>query len=91
MDKEMSRDSPGVATATITVEDEVMTVDQVAELLRVSPRTVERLVAGTLIPYITLRRQGTRGPVRFLRSEILKWLRNRTVRPVRWKGQGDLS
>ena len=61
---------------------EVLTIDEVAQLLGVSRRTVDRYVEESRIPYIRLQR-GTRGPVRFLRSQLLKWLAHLTVKPIR--------
>jgi excisionase family DNA binding protein len=83
MPEEMGRD-----TATATDED-VMTIDQVAQLLHLSVRTIERYIEEASIPYTELPRRGARGSVRFLRSELLKWLHHRTIKPVRWKGQGE--
>ncbi len=66
----------------IAHEMEVLTIAEVAQLLGVSRRTVERYVQESRIPFIRLQR-GSRGPVRFLRSQLLKWLAQLTVKPLR--------
>jgi excisionase family DNA binding protein len=70
------------ARSKLAQEIEVLTIDEVAQLLGVSRRTVERYVQESRIPFIRLQR-GRRGPVRFLRSRLLKWLSQLTVKPIR--------
>jgi excisionase family DNA binding protein len=70
---------------------EVLTPEQAARLLVVSTRTLERYVENSLVPYIRFRNGRCRGKVRFLRSELLKWMRQQQVRPVRWRGQGRIE
>jgi len=64
---------------------EVMTMDQAARFLGISSRTLERYVREAAVPYAPLPKRGARVSVRFLRSQLVKWLQQRTVRPDRWK------
>lgn len=66
---------------------EVLTMQEAAKFLCVSSRTLERYMRESVIPYAPLPKRGARGSVRFLRSQLIKWLQQRTVRPDRWKGQ----
>ncbi len=82
------------AVATADVHDaspasssEVMTMQEAARFLCVSSRTLERYVREAAIPYAPLPKRGARGSVRFLRSQLMRWLQQRTVRPDRWKGR----
>jgi excisionase family DNA binding protein len=82
------------AVATADVHDaspasssEVMTMQEAARFLCVSSRTLERYVREAAIPYAPLPKRGARGSVRFLRSQLIRWLQQRTVRPDRWKGR----
>ena len=47
------------------IEDEVLTKEQLAELLHVSKRTIERWVEEMRVPYIGLPQRGTKGNIRF--------------------------
>ena len=60
---------------------EILDKKQVADLLRVSERTVERWVAEGRIPYIKLPQRGAWAEIRFMKSNILKWLIRKEVRP----------
>ncbi|MCX5699589.1 MAG: helix-turn-helix domain-containing protein [Candidatus Omnitrophica bacterium] len=51
---------------------EVMTVEEVAALLRIEPRTVYRKVEANEIPGAF--RVGQDGAIRFVKEEILKWI-----------------
>ncbi len=62
---------------------DILTKRDLAELLQVSERTVERWMAEGSVPYIPLPKRGTWSEARFLRSEILEWMRKRTIKPVR--------
>jgi excisionase family DNA binding protein len=62
---------------------DVLTKRDVAELLQVSERTVERWMAEGSIPYVPLPKRGAWSEARFLRCEIVEWMRKRTIRPVR--------
>ncbi|PYS88765.1 MAG: hypothetical protein DMF64_19680 [Acidobacteria bacterium] len=59
----------------VATEDEVLTKEQLAELLHVSKRTIERWVEEMRVPYIGLPKRGTKGNIRFLKSTILQWLK----------------
>jgi excisionase family DNA binding protein len=75
--------------AGVIKQVEVMTMENAAEFLCVSVRTLERYVQEGSIPVVRLPGNGKRCISRFLRSELVKWLRQRQVRPVRWKGHGE--
>jgi excisionase family DNA binding protein len=62
---------------------DILTKRNVAELLQLSERTVERWISEGSIPYVRLPKRGAWSEARFLRSEIVEWMRKRTVRPVR--------
>jgi excisionase family DNA binding protein len=59
----------------MATEDEVLTKEQLAELLHVSKRTIERWVEEMRVPYVRLPERGTKGNIRFLKSTILHWLK----------------
>lgn len=67
----------------MTTEDEVITKEELAELLQVSKRTVERWVEEGRIPFIRLPKRGSKSNVRFLKSNVLQWLRKCENKPVR--------
>jgi excisionase family DNA binding protein len=74
------------------MSDEVlMNCKDAAALLGISPRTLERYVAETQIPYIRLPRRGERGPIRFSRSQLRKWLDQHTVKPSQLSRFGENS
>lgn len=58
-----------------------LTVNEVADLLRVSRRTVERLVARGELPFVELPLR--RGGLRFPRSAIDDFLRDHSREPLR--------
>ncbi len=62
---------------------DILTKRDVAELLQVSERTIERWMSEGTIPYVSLPKRGAWSEARFIRSEILDWMRKRTVRAVR--------
>jgi excisionase family DNA binding protein len=62
---------------------DILTKRDLAELLQVSERTVERWIAEGTVPYVPLPKRGAWSEARFLRSEILEWMRKRTIKPVR--------
>lgn len=66
---------------------DLMTAREVADALGVSVRTLERYVNERLIPFVRLPMRGSRSGTRFLRSEITKWLRKRTIRPEQGKDE----
>lgn len=55
-------------------QDEVLTYTEAAELLKISERTLTRLVVAGKVPH---NRVGVQ--VRFLRSELISWLRTAEV------------
>jgi excisionase family DNA binding protein len=58
-------------------DDDLLTSDEAAELLKVSPRTLQRWrVAGTGPPVVWAGRRP-----RYLRAEVMEWLRARRERP----------
>ena len=61
---------------------EILQVRDVARLLGVSKRTVERYVAESRIPFFRLQR-GKRGSVRFMRTQLLRWLNQLTIKSSR--------
>jgi excisionase family DNA binding protein len=66
--------------ATGVVDEEVLTYHEAALLLKVSARTLERWTREGLVPYIRLPQRGRWSGVRFSRNQLLRWLRQRTVR-----------
>jgi excisionase family DNA binding protein len=62
---------------------EVMTMEEAAKFLCISTRTLDRYVRESAIPYTPLPRRGTRVRVLFLRSQLMTWLRQRTIKPGR--------
>ena len=62
---------------------DILTKRDVAELLQVSERTIERWMSEGAIPYVPLPKRGAWSEARFLRSEIVEWMRKRTVKPIR--------
>jgi predicted DNA-binding transcriptional regulator AlpA len=64
---------------------EVMTMEEAARFLGISSRTLERYVKEAAVPYAPLPKRGARVSVRFLRSQLVRWLQQRTVRPDRWR------
>jgi excisionase family DNA binding protein len=62
-----------------TVE-EVLTYREAANFLKISARTLERWTGEGLVPYIRLPQRGRWSGVRFSRNQLVRWLRQRTVR-----------
>jgi predicted DNA-binding transcriptional regulator AlpA len=69
---------------------EVMTMQEAAKFLCISSRTLDRYVREAAIPYTSLPRRGARAQIRFLRSHLITWLRQRTVKPE-WNGRSVQS
>ncbi len=65
---------------------EVMTTQEAAKFLCISSRTLDRYVREAAIPYTPLPKHGARAQIRFLRSQLVIWLRQRTVKPE-WNGR----
>jgi len=62
----------------------VMSSSEAAQFLGISTRTLERYVQESRIPYVPFPRRGaSRTVVRFMRSHLVQWLEQRTVRPTR--------
>ena len=68
------------SAATDGIEGDILTYDEAARLLKVSARTLERWTREGLVPYIRLPQRGRWSGVRFSRNQLLRWLRQRTVR-----------
>lgn len=88
----MLNDDLSVVSTTVQAEpaesdhaspQEVMNMEEAAKLLCISTRTLDRYVRESMIPYSPLPRRGARVRVLFLRSQLMTWLRQRTIRPDR--------
>ncbi len=66
----------------MATEEEILTKEQLAEFLHVSKRTVERWVEEARVPFIRLPKRGAKCNVRFLRSNILRWLKRSEQTPL---------
>ncbi len=66
------------STKEVTMND-VLDVEQVAKMLRISPRTLRNKIHSNkgVPPYIKVG-----GPVLFLREDVIAWLRGKTVNPT---------
>lgn len=62
-------------------DEEILNKKQLAALLHVSERTIERWITEARIPYVRLPQRGAWSEIRFLRSNILAWLRKHEVKP----------
>ena len=74
------RDHRRAGTTISVIDEEVLTYREAALLLKVSARTVERWTREGLVSYIRLPQRGRWSGVRFSRNQLLRWLRQRTVR-----------
>ena len=70
-------------------EEVVMSYPEAAKFLGISERTLERYVREGRIPYVQLPKRGAWAGVRFLRSQLIGWLGQRTVKPLRPGRKGD--
>ena len=70
---------PHDPTTSLVIE-EVLTYREAAQLLKVSARTLERWTREGLVPYLRLPQRGRWSVVRFSRNQLLRWLRQRTVK-----------
>ncbi len=61
-------------------QDDILTAEEAARFLKVSARTLERWRGRRRIPYVEYPRQGAWALIRFRRSDILEWLRQRVVK-----------
>ena len=59
------------------MEDEILTKEQVAAILKVTTRAVGRLTAGRQIPFL----RGLGREYRYLKSSIIAWLKERETKP----------
>lgn len=75
-------------SSPIIREKIVLSYEEAADFLGVSERSLERYVREGLIPYVRLPRRGAWAGVRFLRSDLLKWLERQTVKPRRFTASG---
>lgn len=66
--------------STASTTEEILTYKEAARLLKISARTLERWTREGLVPYIRLPERGSWSGIRFSRSQLLRWLRQRTVR-----------
>lgn len=65
-------------------DDVVLNYRDAAQFLGISERTLERYVRESRVPHIRFPQRGERRTVvRFLRSQLLQWLSQRTVRTAR--------
>jgi excisionase family DNA binding protein len=62
-------------------EEEILTKEELAELLQVSKRTIERWIAECSIPFIKLPKRGSKTNVRFLKTNVLQWLKKNEKKP----------
>jgi len=63
---------------------EILTPDEVADLLRVSRGTINKLVAANAIPFVSIGKRA----LRFKREAVMKWFREqRTILFARKNGQ----
>ena len=81
--KEESLMRPAPNTIEPDTNEQVMTYKETAHFLGISERTLERYVCEARIPYVQLPRRGSWAGVRFLRSQLLSWLAERTVKASR--------
>lgn len=63
-------------------EDEILTKEQLAELLHVSKRTVERWIAECTVPFVRLPKRGAKTNIRFLRTNVMQWLKKNERKPL---------
>jgi excisionase family DNA binding protein len=72
-----SQETSGVPAAS---DEEILTYQEAARLLKISPRTLERWTREGLVPYIRLPQRGAWSGIRFSRNHLVRWLRQRTVK-----------
>ena len=65
---------------TTATDEELLTYRDAAALLKVSARTLERWTREGLVPYIRLPQRGAWSGIRFSRSRLQLWLRQRTIK-----------
>jgi len=67
----------------LSEQDDILTSEEAAKLLKVSERTLERWRVRRRIPYVEYPKQGAWAPVCFRRADILEWLRQHVVKASR--------
>ena len=67
-------------TETAGTDEQILTYREAAQVLKVSARTLERWTREGRVPYIRLPQRGRWSGIRFSRNQLLRWLRQRTVR-----------
>ena len=73
-------------------DDVVLNYREAATFLGISERTLERYVRESRILYVRFPQRGERRTVvRFLRSQLLQWLKQRTVRAAHAVPQPNLE
>jgi excisionase family DNA binding protein len=72
-----SLDARSSVAAAAPDPNELMTAKEVEELLRIDIKTVYSYVQKGILPYVKMQSN-----VRFIRSEILKWMEERQYRPA---------
>jgi len=61
----------------MTPEIELLKIEEVAELLKVDTRTIYRYIEENKIPGLfRISKNGDDGAIRFVKSEIVKWIQN---------------
>jgi excisionase family DNA binding protein len=70
-----------MATAHSNDDEAVLGYRDAAKFLGISERTLERYVHEGRVPYIQLPKRGAWAGVRFMRSQLLHWLEQRTIKP----------
>jgi hypothetical protein len=66
----------------------VMGYREEAAFLGLSQRSLQRYVQESRIPYVQLPKRGAWAGVRFVRSDLLRWLERRTVKARLVEGVG---
>ena len=70
----------GSSGAPAVSDEEILTYREAARLLKVSARTLERWTREGLVPYIRLPQRGAWSGIRFSRIQLVRWLKQRTVK-----------
>ena len=68
-------------------QNDILTTEEAARLLKVSARTLERWRLRRRIPYLEYPKQGAWAPVRFRRADLVEWLRQHVVKASRNGGE----
>jgi len=66
---------------------ELLDYPEAARFLSISERTLQRWVRERRIPFVQLPQRGSCSGVRFVRSQLVKWLEQQTVRPRRARSE----